>query len=174
MKFAYTDVFENNQFRNSSDNVLLPRAYQFWEWEGSVSNADSSKNNIKVFYKERRDKLAYKKQNSQNDLVLKDSTFATNIGLQASIFSIKNNPITVLVTYRKLNVSENISENSSLKPDNTLLNRLEYNPRWFKGFISAGLFMKQAMDRKTREIIITSRWLRVRDNMPGMIITRTD
>ena len=150
LKFAYTDVFENNLFRNSSDNVLLPRAYQFWEWEGSVSNADSSKNNIKVFYKERRDKLAYKKLDSQTDLVLKDSTFATNIGLQASIFSIKNNPITVLVTYRKLNVSENITENSNLKPDNTLLNRLEYNPRWFKGFISAGLFYETGYGQENK------------------------
>ena len=146
LKFAYTDVFENNLFRNSLDNILLPRAYQFWEWEGSISNADSSKTNVKVFYKERRDKLAY---NTGNDLALKDSTFAKNIGLQASIFSIKNNPITVLVTYRKLDLSRNIT-GTSLQPDNTLLNRVEYNPRYFKGFITSSVFYETGYGRENK------------------------
>jgi hypothetical protein len=132
LKFAYTDVFENNLFKKNLSDSLLPRSYQFWEWEGSVSNADSSKNNVKIFYKERRDKLNY-------DNTLKDSTFAKNIGLQSSIYSIKNNPITILVTYRQLNLSKNI-KGEALKPDNTLLNRLEYNPRYFNGFISSSVF----------------------------------
>lgn len=131
VKFTYSDEFENNLFKRSTDKILLPRAYQFWEWEGSISNADSSKNNVKLFYKERRDKLAYGDQ-------LKDSTFATNIGLQTSIYSIKNNPFTVLITYRKLELRNVVG--TFLKPDNTVLSRLEYNPRWFKGFITSGLF----------------------------------
>lgn len=131
LKFSYSDEFENNLFKRSSDKTLLPRAYQFWEWEGSVSNADSSKNNVKLFYKERRDKLAYGNQ-------LRDSTFATNIGLQSSIYSIKNNPITVLVTYRKLELKNVVG--TFLKPDNSVLSRLEYNPRYFKGLITSSLF----------------------------------
>jgi hypothetical protein len=86
---------------------------------------------VKLFYKRRTDKLNYGNE-------LKDSTRAENIGLQASIYSIKNNPFTVLVTYRKLEiVNANIT---SLKPDNTLLNRLEYNPRYFKGLITSSVF----------------------------------
>lgn len=147
VKIAYTDVFENNLFHNTNERSLLPRAYQFWEWEGSISNADSSKNNIKAFYKERRDKLAY---GSGNDLSLKDSTFAKNIGLQASIFSIKNNPITVVVTYRKLDLKSNITPNSTLKPDNTLLNRLEYNPRYFKGLITSSIFYEAGYGQQNK------------------------
>ncbi|MDX2171939.1 MAG: hypothetical protein SFY56_02390 [Bacteroidota bacterium] len=131
IKIAYSDEFENNLFKKSFEKTLLARAYQFWEWEGSISNADSSKNKIKLFYKERRDKLAY------GDM-LKDSTFAQNIGLQSSIYSIKNNPITLLVTYRKLELKNVIG--TFLKPDNTLLNRLEYNPRYLKGLISSSIF----------------------------------
>lgn len=131
LKFMYTDVFENNLFIRSTSDSLLPNAYQFWEWEGSVSNADSSKNNIRLFYRERRDKLAHYSD-------LKDSTFATNIGLQASIFAIKNNPFTVLITYRKLEL-KNLSS-TFLKPDNTLLNRIEYNPKYFKGLITSSIF----------------------------------
>ncbi len=131
IKFTYSDEFENNLFKKSLNKELLARAYQFWEWEGSVSNADSSKNAIKLFYKERRDKLAY------GD-VLKDSTFAQNVGLQSSIYSIKNNPITILITYRKLELKNVVG--TFLKPDNTLLNRVEYNPRYFKGLLSASIF----------------------------------
>lgn len=131
IKLAYSDEFENNLFKKAFSDSLLPRAYQFWEWEGSVSNADSSKNSVKIFYRERRDKLNY--GNS-----LRDSTYAQNAGIQSSIYSIKNNPITVLVTYRKLNLKNVVG--NYLKPDNTLLNRLEYNPRYFKGFITAGIF----------------------------------
>ena len=133
LKFSYSDEFENNQFRNSLDNTkLLPRAYQFWEWEGSISNADSSRNNIKAFYRRRMDKLNYGNE-------LKDSTHAENIGLQASFYSLKNNPLTLLVTYRKLDLI-NVVNRNSLKPDNTLLNRLEYNPRYFKGLVTASVF----------------------------------
>jgi len=148
LKFAYSDEFENNLFRNLTTNTLQPRAYQFWEWEGSISNADSSKNNIKVFYRERRDKLAYTK--SSNDLGLKDSTFATNIGLQASIYSIKNNPFTVLINYRKLDLTRNVTPNSGLKPDNTLLNRIEYNPRYFKGLVTSNIFYETGYGQENK------------------------
>ncbi|MBA3681319.1 MAG: hypothetical protein H0W73_09175 [Bacteroidetes bacterium] len=131
IRFSYSDDFENNLFKHSFSNSLLPRSYQFWEWEGSVSNADSSKNNIKLFYKERRDKLAYGN-------TLKDSTFATNIGLQSSIYSVKNNPFSVLITYRKLELRNVVG--TFLKPDNSVLSRVEYNPRWFKGLITSGIF----------------------------------
>lgn len=132
IKFAYTDDFEKNLFMAPS-GTLLPRAYQFWEWEGSVSNADSAKNSIKFFYRERRDKLAYSDK-------LKDSTFATNIGVKASVFSIKNNPFTVLVTYRQLQLYKKNLVGNFLTPDNTLLNRVEYNPKYFKGFIVSNIF----------------------------------
>jgi len=110
---------------------LLPRAYQFWEWEGSVANADSSKNNVKLFYRERRDRHNYGN-------ALLDSTLAKNYGLQASIYSIKNNPFSILITYRQLELIRNVGK--TLVPDNTLLNRVEYNPRYFNGFITAGIF----------------------------------
>lgn len=130
-KLGYVDDFENNKFILDSTNKLTPRTYQFWEWEASISSADSSKNFMKVFYKERRDKQAYNNE-------VKDSTMATNIGLQANINSIKNNPFSVYITYRQLNLKNTIS--TILKPDNTFLNRVEYNPRYLKGLITMGLF----------------------------------
>lgn len=132
IKVSLSDEFENNIFKSTSTHTLLPRTYQFWDWEASISNSDSTKNKMKIFYRERRDKQAY------NDVV-KDSTYAQNIGAQLGIYSVRNHPITVYFTYRELHLSKNIA-GTILKPDNTVLSRLEYSPRLIKGFISSTLF----------------------------------
>jgi hypothetical protein len=132
VRLALSDEFENNMFRSSLTNTLMPRSYQFWDWEASISNTDSTKNKIKLFYRERRDKQAYSRE-------VKDSTYAQNIGLQLGIYSMRNHPVTFYFTYRELHLSKNIT-GTSLKPDNTLLSRLEYSPRLIKGFITSTLF----------------------------------
>ncbi len=142
IKFTYIDDFENNKFKIDSTSKYSPRTYQFWEWEGSISNSDSSKNFYKLFYKERRDKQVY-----ANDI--KDSTFATSIGFQANLTSIKNNPLTVFITYRELKLIN--AQQGFLKPDNTFLNRLEYNPRFFKGLITLGIFYETGYGLENRK-----------------------
>jgi len=141
IKIAYMDDFEDNKFKTDSNNQFTPRTYQFWEWEGSISNADSSKNFYKLFYRERRDKQAYYNE-------IKDSTFATSVGIQAVINSIKNNPLSIFITYRELKLINATS--SFLKPDNTFLNRLEYNPRFWKGFITLGVFYETGYGLENR------------------------
>jgi len=131
IKFGLLDELELNRIKNTNLDSLKSRAYQFHEWEASIQNADSGKTNIKLFYKERTDKLAF--QNA-----LRDSTLAKNIGVKASVMAFKNNPFSVLMTYRKLDIINQVG--TALKPDNTLLNRLEYSPRWYKGFIVATVF----------------------------------
>ncbi len=141
LKLAYADDFEDNKFILDSSKIYTSRTYQFWEWEGSISNADTSRNFFKLFYRERRDKQAYSNE-------IKDSTFATSVGLQATLNGFKNNPINVFITYRELKLIN--ATNSFLKPDNTFLNRVEYNPRFFKGFISMGLFYETGYGLENR------------------------
>ncbi|MGE0568759.1 MAG: hypothetical protein AB7O73_12475, partial [Bacteroidia bacterium] len=50
----------------------------------------------------------------------------------------RNHPITLLSTYRELNLKNTVS--SILKPDNTIIKRVEYNPRMFKGLLALGVF----------------------------------
>ncbi len=130
-KISLSDEFEHNIFRSIPTNTLLPRTYQLWEWEANITNSDTIKNKIKLFYRERRDRQAY------ND-VIKDSTYAQNLGLQLNVYSIKNHPITLLFTYRDLQLKNVVS--NALKPDNSLLGRVEYSPRLFKGLITSTLF----------------------------------
>ncbi len=131
VKLALSDEFENNLFKASYTNTIMPRTYQFWEWEASISNTDSTVNKIKVFYRERRDKQAYNQ-------IVRDSTYAQNVGAQLGIYSLRNHPITFYFTYRELQVRNVVS--NTLKPDNTLLSRFEYSPRLMKGFITSTLF----------------------------------
>jgi len=131
LKLNYLDEFEQNEFRKITSDSLLPRSYQFWEWEGNITNKDTSGNLYKIFYRERRDKQAY-------GSILKDSTYAQNTGFSANINSVRNHPFSVVFTYRELHLKN--ANPLYLKPDNTLLSRIEYSPRLMKGFISSSIF----------------------------------
>lgn len=131
LRLNYLDEFEQNEFRKTTSDSLLSRSYQFWEWETNITNKDTSGNLYKVFYRERRDKQA-------NSSVLKDSTYAQNTGFSANINSIRNHPFSVVFTYRELHLKN--ANPLYLKPDNTLLSRIEYSPRLIKGFITSSMF----------------------------------
>ena len=130
-KLNYLDEFEQNMFKNDTSDLLLPRSYQFWEWEANVTNKDTTGNLYKIFYRERRDKQAYSS-------VLKDSTIAQNVGFSANVNSIRNHPFSVVFTYRELHLKN--ANPLYLQPDNTLLSRVEYSPRLFKNFITSSIF----------------------------------
>ncbi len=129
--FTYIDEFENNQFKYIPADSLLRKSYQFWEWEGNITNADTSRNRFKIFYRERTDKFAYKDG-------LYDAALAQNIGFSSDISSVKNHPFKTTFTYRKLNILD--STLITVRPDNNLLSRVEYSPRLWKGFIQANTF----------------------------------
>jgi len=130
LRFNYLDEFEQNKFKFNGTDSLLPRSYQFWEWETNVTNKDTSGNTYKLFYRERRDQQAYNK-------ILRDSTYAQNTGFSLNVNSIRNHPFAVVLTYRELHLKR---DSMTIKPDNTLLSRFEYSPRFFKGFIASSLF----------------------------------
>lgn len=130
LKLNYLDEFEQNLFRKTTSDSLLSRSYQFYEWEGNITNKDSTGNLYKLFYRERRDKQAY-------GSVLKDSTLAKNTGFSVNVNSIRNHPFSVIFTYRELQLKR---DSMTIKPDNTLLSRIEYSPRFIKGFITSSIF----------------------------------
>ena len=130
LKLNYLDEFEQNLFRKTTTDSLLSRSYQFYEWEGNITNKDSTGNLYKLFYRERRDKQAY-------GSVLKDSTLAKNTGFSVNVNSIRNHPFSVIFTYRELQLKR---DSMTIKPDNTLLSRIEYSPRLIKGFITSSIF----------------------------------
>lgn len=130
MKINFLDEFEQNKFKLSISDSLLSRSYQFWEWEGNITNKDTSGNIFKLFYRERRDMQAYHS-------FLQDSTYAKNTGFSANINSLRNHPFSIVFTYRELNMKRS---NMTIKPDNALLSRIEYAPRILRGFMTSSMF----------------------------------
>lgn len=129
--FGYIDELEQNQFNYKSKDSVLANSYAFWEREGNISKADTTGNVFKVFYRERTDKRA-----SGNRL--KSTAYAQNYGFSADINSIRNHTIRATITYRQLQILDSLLINT--KPDNTLLSRLEYSPKIWKGFIQGNVF----------------------------------
>lgn len=128
---AYTDEMEQNVFNYNSKDSLLARSYAFWEREGSVESADTSGNTFKLFYRERTDKRAYNNR-------LKAAAYAQNYGASADINSIRNHPVRTTIIYRQLQILDSVLISNT--PDNTLLSRIEYSPRLWKGFVQSSLF----------------------------------
>ena len=130
---GFRDDVERNFLRDPDSDSLLEASYSFLEWEAFITNPDTTKNRYRLSYTQRSD--AAVNRNS-----LRRSTFGESVGLS---FEILKNPRSVLkgkTTYRTLRIV-----NDSLttqEPDNTFLNRLEYNLKLFKGAISSTSFFE--------------------------------
>jgi hypothetical protein len=135
MRLQLKDNFENNYFTGLSQNVFYVNnqnnGFRFWEKGASIGNKDTLRNNISVFYKQREDQLFLNR-------TLKTATLADNAGAIMDIRQWDNHPFKVIVNYRDLRIQD--STLSRLKPDNSLLGRIEYHPSLWRGFLQADIF----------------------------------
>ncbi len=126
------DEFEQNKFALQKKDSLLSNSYKFWEWQAYIQNADTTKNRYGINYKQRTDFVV---NNDKGSTSLVQSAFAQNYG---GFLEFKKNPNSQL----KLNASYRIltPRDTSLKPDNSLVARIEYSFKLFKGLISSNSF----------------------------------
>ncbi len=125
IKLGFNDVQERNKKYNN-DSLKL-NSYQFYEWKTYISNSDTSKSKIELFYGER-----YNKKVKQNKLT--PTALARNPGLKINYQFNKNHKIRWTTTYRMLKIKDTLLTN--IKPENTLLNRVNHNLKLLKGAIS--------------------------------------
>ncbi len=131
MQINFTDDFENNIFWKPKEGTKLYTSYQFWEWETSISSKDTAGVFYKIFYRYRQDKHAINNE-------MTDSTKAQNYGFQIKSNKWINHPFNIMTTYRILELKNIVT--TALSPDNTLLSRIEYYPRFWKNFLNISLF----------------------------------
>ncbi|MES2591157.1 MAG: hypothetical protein V4608_04675 [Bacteroidota bacterium] len=129
------DEFEHNEFTRSIKDSLLPNSYQFWEWQGYVQNADTAKNRYGLNYKQRTD---YAVKNSSAATSLNRSAFAESYGGFFEILQNSNNQLKINAAYRRLQIVD--SSLTLQKPDNSLVSRIEYNFRLWKGLLYSNSF----------------------------------
>jgi hypothetical protein len=130
------DEYEQNKFyRQENKDSLLSNSYQFWEWQAFIQNADTTKNRYGVNYKQRTD---YAVKDTQGVTSLNKSTFAESYGGFLELMKNPNNQLKVNASYRKLSILND--KLTSQAPDNTLVGRVEYNFRLWKGLIYSSSF----------------------------------
>lgn len=128
IKLGFKDDHELNKFRST---ILEPASYQFYDYQVYISNGDSIKNMYKLFYRERYDW----KSDSE---VLKAAAKARSVGGEVGFTQWKNQKLTTIVSYRQLTVQDSILITTT--PENTLLGRVEYELRAWKGALTLNTF----------------------------------
>jgi len=129
VRIGFKDDHEMNLFKTGDS--IWNNSYQYYDWEVYAQNQDSSKNKFRVFYKERLDKY-------NNNNVLNNAALARNPGVSIELNKNPNHRFGVRSMYRVLEIKDSTLTN--IKPDNTLLNRVEYNMKLLKGAIRSSTF----------------------------------
>jgi hypothetical protein len=137
-------VDQERNVRNSRSNndSLIAGSYQFNEWFLIASKADSTGNQYSVNYTQRNDWLL------RNNKLTK-SAFAQGAGgtlefVENRYFTLKN-----YVGYRELKIID--SNLTTQKPDNNLVNRIEYTLRLFKSAIYTSTFYETSSGLELRK-----------------------
>ncbi len=129
IKIGFNDVHERNKIYNK--DTLMQNSYQFYEWKSYINNSDTSKSKIELFYGERYNKKALNNK-------LSPQTLAKNPGLKINYNFNKNHRINWTTTYRMLSIKDTTL--TTIKPENTLLNRINHNLKILKGGVSLSTY----------------------------------
>ena len=126
-----TDIFEDNQFFTAGTDSLTQLSYRWNDSKVYIKSPDAWKNRFSIFYQRRDDWLPA-------DSILKYSSVGESAGLTGELTKNPNHIFKATVTYRRLVVKDTLLSNN--RPDNTLVNRLEYSLKVLKGAITSSTF----------------------------------
>ena len=129
VKIGYKDDQEDNRFNTST--LFNPSSYSFFDYQFFLANADSSKLNYKLFYRERYDQRS---DSTRLTPVAKARTF----GSELTILSQKNQRLNFILNYRELSITNSKLINQT--PENTLLGRVDYDLNFWKGAVTWNSF----------------------------------
>ena len=125
------NIFEDNRFFDSQSDSLTNLSYIWNDAKVYIKSPDKWKNKFSVFYQRRDDWLP-------GDNQLKYSSIGESAGLTGELAKNPNSVFKATTTFRRLVVKDTLLSNN--RPDNTLVNRLEYNLKVFKGAITSSTF----------------------------------
>lgn len=129
-KIGFKDDHELNEFIQG-DTSLSTNSYQWYDWQVYLKEADSSKNGFNLFYRERYDR-------NSDSTQLRRSATARSFGGGFNWVSNPYSKLTLLTSYRSLAIEEPTLITAS--PENSLLGRIDYNLRLWKGALTTNTF----------------------------------
>ncbi len=130
-RVGYEDIQETNLKKLQGNPVLQLNSYRFYDWKAFVANADSTQNQLEVYYRERYDWFS-------DSTDLRQATKAQNVGFTGGFTKNPNHVIRLNINYRELAILD--PELTQIAPENTILNRLEHLLRIWKGAVTATTF----------------------------------
>jgi hypothetical protein len=133
---------EINTVRPEAVDTLDASSFAFHIYELHATTNPSNPNKWTLSYVRREDMLPY-----QNKLLKTDRS--NNYTLTAEIMRRSTDILKMNVTYRDLNVN-NTTRPSLLKPEESLLGRVDYATEKFKGFINAGFLYEIGTGQEQR------------------------
>lgn len=125
------DIFEDNRFFSANTDSLQSNSYQWNDAKVYIKSPDKWKNKYSIFYQRRDDRLP-------GDNQLKYSSLGESAGITGELAKNPKSVFRSTVTYRRLVIRDTLLSNN--RPDNTLVIRLEYNLKLFKGAITTSTF----------------------------------
>ena len=120
-------LFMDHNVRKSLNDTLLPTAFSFDVSTLYLQNAAESKRPFKLDYTLRRDRAPDSNQ-------FKQITLGQTLSLQTAQTTWKNQELKATLSYRNMQVND--SSLTKLKPEETLLGRLEYNAQIKQGALA--------------------------------------
>ena len=130
IRIGYIDDHEMNKFRGGTA-TLEPGSYQFFDYQFYIANGDSLKDQFKLFYRERFDKIS-------DSTTLRNAAKAQTAGGEIKIVRLKDQTLNIVTSYRQLKILDNTLIQQA--PENSLLGRLDYELRAFKGALTFSNF----------------------------------
>lgn len=125
---------EESRFQKNNSSLLLNNSFHFREYQTFINNVDTSKISTLLKYINRRDW-------GPSNESMKASTQANAFNLEFASNASPNNRIKTVFSYRTLSIIDSNLTRQKLA-DNTLLIRIEYSLRLFKGFITSNQFFE--------------------------------
>lgn len=125
---------EQNEIRSKSIDSLIPGSGRFIEWEPFIELRDSANNKYTLNYKQRTDYAL----SSLTGAELHRATYSEDYGGGIELFGNPNNQFRITGSYRRLSIVD--SNLTSVKPENTIIGRTEYNFSLLKGFFTSHTF----------------------------------
>lgn len=129
-RIGFRDEHEHNRVFTQSRDSLTAASYRFHDWEVSLGNADTTKRQISVFYRDRWEE--------RPSVTLSRASRADHYGVVMGITGSAGNRIRLQAFNRRLRITD--PELISQQPENTLLLRGEYSFRWWKGLLQGTSF----------------------------------
>lgn len=139
---GYKDEFEQNLLRNPISDTLLLNAYRFFDRQVFVQQGDTSKLSYQISYRVRTDETVANR--NLKEFAVADWTSLSFEKTWKNGLQLRN-----ISTWRRLQIKDTLL--TAQKAENTLVNRIEFNFRFFDGAITGNTFYESGSGLESRK-----------------------